>query len=422
LARLISRHPKANISPEGNFGKFLKDVDSGKYRNFALVVHMMDRLSRLDQDDSYQIVRRCWKAGVEVHVAYENRIVSNLNDLITVIPNALRYQGAKDYTDALKERLTQAWALKRAKANGEQPLTRNIPEWLVSNRTVLGELTFGNGQTMEDYYPRIIEPSLFKAVREVMEGKRKHKNSSSMGKRSDVASNLFPGLVFDGSARPVRSMNFQHQDARRKYLYTRCDSSDPKQHRINYGKFETAFLHFLQDLDWKVIANESRSLEEIGIQERLEVVLSEVDRVSRLITKYNKAMDGDDVTTDTLKVLAGKLVQNQAKMNSLTAQKEELQSSLETVKAKFASLENASELIAAIRYPENNEMRLRARAEIRKRVSRIDFDFEHIPIPSVSTGVIHFVNGAIRAIVFDVDRIVLLHAGDRRDFAIREPR
>jgi hypothetical protein len=51
---------------------------------------------------------------------------------------------------------------------------------------------------MEDYYPRIIEPSLFKAVREVMEGKRKHRNSSSMGKRSDVASNLFPGLVFAG--------------------------------------------------------------------------------------------------------------------------------------------------------------------------------------------------------------------------------
>ena len=41
----------------------------------------------------------------------------------------------------------------------------------------------------------------------------------------------------------------------------------------------------------------------------MEVVLSEVDRVSRLITKYNKAMDGDDVTADTLKVLAGKLVQ-----------------------------------------------------------------------------------------------------------------
>lgn len=95
-----------------------------------MVVHMMDRLSRLDQDDSYQIERRCWKAGVGVHVAYENRIVSNLNDLMTVISNALRYQGAKDYTDALKERPTQAWALKRAKANGEQPLSRNIPEWL----------------------------------------------------------------------------------------------------------------------------------------------------------------------------------------------------------------------------------------------------------------------------------------------------
>ena len=65
---------------------------------------------------------------------------------------------------------------------------------------------------------------------------------------------------------------------------------------------------------------------------------------------------------------------------------------------------------------------MRARAEIHKRVSRIDFDFEHIPIPSANTAVIHFVNGAIRAIVFDVDRIVLLHAGDRRDFAIREPR
>lgn len=68
-------------------------------------------------------------------------------------------------------------------------------------------------------------------------------------------------------------------------------------------------------MDWKVIANESRSLEEIGIQERLEVVLSEVDRVSRLISKYNKAMDSDDVAADTLKVLAGKLVQNQAKMH-----------------------------------------------------------------------------------------------------------
>jgi hypothetical protein len=89
-------------------------------------------------------------------------------------------------------------------------------------------------------------------------------------------------------------------------------------------------------------------------------------------------------------------------------------------KAKYASLDNPSDLIAAIQNTENNEMRLRARADIRKMASRIDFDFTHIPIPNVSAAVIHFVNGAMRAIVFDVDRIVLLHAGDRKDIVIRE--
>ena len=142
---------------------------------------MMDRLSRLDQDDSYQIVRRCWKAGVEVHVPYENRIVSNLNDLMTVISNALRYQGAKDYTDALKERLTQAWALKRAKANGEQPLTRNISEWL----DIEGRVCAGN---------KIIKPGTFvlnkkaDVVREVF-------RLASLGIGCKTISKKFPNLL-----------------------------------------------------------------------------------------------------------------------------------------------------------------------------------------------------------------------------------
>jgi len=73
--------------------------------------------------------------------------------------------------------------------------------------------------------------------------------------------------------------------------------------------------------------------------------------------------------------LAQKLDADETFLVALASEQEALQASLETVKAKTAALENVDALKEALRDLSNVELRLRARTEIRKRVSSIRFAF-----------------------------------------------
>jgi hypothetical protein len=115
-------------------------------------------------------------------------------------------------------------------------------------------------------------------------------------------------------------------------------------------------------------------------------------------------MDADDIDASTLKVLATKLAKDEAALIDLAARKEALQSAVDTARAKCASLYDPAALIDLIKSntPEAVDVRLRLKAEIRKRVSRIDLHFfpKHL-FPGAKeqsiTATIHYVNGVVKS-------------------------
>jgi len=117
--------------PKAKFGAFLARVDKGEYLGHALVVEQLDRLSRLGIDASSEICRRLLKGGVTPHITQENRAITSLDDLSTVILNTIQAFAAAEYSKKLSERIGAAWAAKKAKARDtRKAITAHVPNWL----------------------------------------------------------------------------------------------------------------------------------------------------------------------------------------------------------------------------------------------------------------------------------------------------
>lgn len=67
---------KGHHVEKGKLGQFLLEADKGKYRGFALVVEQLDRLPRLDLQETIDLARRIVKAGLEIHVTQQNRVIT----------------------------------------------------------------------------------------------------------------------------------------------------------------------------------------------------------------------------------------------------------------------------------------------------------------------------------------------------------
>jgi hypothetical protein len=205
----------------------------------------------------------------------------------------------------------------------------------------------------------------------------------------------------DVTSQPERGMNFTTVNGI-QYLSSVFSPDGRKAGRIKYKKFETAFLGFLKDLDWKSVAGASESDEEKAAKEELETVLGELDRTTHRIAAKTKAMDGD-LDEGTLRVLASGIARDEARVTDLEADRTRLQLTVEAARAKSTALYTPEALVDLIRAgtPEANEARLRLRSEIRKRVERIEFIFTaRYRIPGI-TGIgvrIEFVNGEVRRI------------------------
>jgi hypothetical protein len=412
--------------------------------------------------ETRKLVDRILEAGIEIHITQKNRVIRNEEDLGALILNDLEAYGAAEYTRKLRERVTNAWADKKRNA-GSEIVTSQIPFWLqvvdgkiveipeqaalvreifrlaamglgakkiavkingsmplssitrlLANRAVLGEYQpcrkvdgkrVPDGDVVLDYFPAIISPSEWMAARTEISRKDRVGNRRGFCTKNGNADNLFTGLLHDVTDAPQRSLVFQKKG--RRHQATLISAYDPhrKSNRISYVKFETAFREFLLDLDWQSIANEGKSDEETELEKQLDVKLSELDRVERRIAKTKAAMDAEDVEPGALRVLAGKLDADETALSSLASEKDALQASLEAAKAKTAALEDVNALKEALSDLSNVELRLRARTEIRKRVSSVRFAFTQ------DWGVVayvSFINGSDRVITIKGDRAMLL--------------
>ena len=417
----------SNLKEDAALRKILDEIAAGTIASGSiLIVENLDRISRQGPKLARQVLARVTDNGVEIHILNINQMLKKNweNDFgqSVVVDNELQ----RAWKESLykSDRIGRAWKAKKDNA-ANKVLTKNVPGWLrvvdgkiveipekvalvrevyrlaclgvgitmivrqlrqpcvtrnwvtkvLNSRKVLGEYSVD----APNYYPRIIEQSVFDSAREQAARKRKSFGGSNVAHTL----NLFVGLFRDITSH--QTMYFQK--AKRSYI--RNDK-----HFLHYDRFEQAFLQFIQDLDWKAIAGETESDEVKVAQQKVEAVLADLDKTARLIAKRTAEMEDPDLDSATVKVFAGQIAKATARVVELETEKDKLNLTLQAARARCEALHTPEELLKLIG---QNDLRLRLRAEIRKRIARIDFNFSSGKGPVCF---IWFVNQANRMIDF----------------------
>jgi DNA invertase Pin-like site-specific DNA recombinase len=423
---------KGHNVERGSLGHFLNEVRAGKIpAGTALIIENLDRLSRQGIDATTDLLKQLTRSGIDVHVIAINRVLKAgfNNSLVDYMLIGVQADLAFQESKKKSERIGSAWADKKSKLGKPGELyTRNLSKWLtvengkivevpevvsmvreafrmaangigvdnitraigsqfsrswfsrlLSDRSVLGEFQPKGAEVIPNYFPQVISQSDFDAVRLAMEGKRKNgRYAGGNRQRSTQADHLFSGMIYDlgyEDNAPVRVMHFQKVE-RGTYLMSAFDKTR-KQNRIRYGLVESAVLQFLSQEDWTAIAGQSESEECKSARAELEALLREINVVERRMQKTHTAMDAEDIDAATIAVLASRVAKDEAALANLASRKEVLQANVETACNKCVDLVKPEVLLDLIRQnsPEANEVRLRLRSELRKRIWRIGLVF-----------------------------------------------
>jgi DNA invertase Pin-like site-specific DNA recombinase len=114
----------------GKLGIFLAAVEKGRYRDHALIVEALDRVSRAGISESTALVARLLKGGVELHLTQNNQITRNLDDLPTAMLNVVESYMAREYSKKISERVGSAWKAKKRNGKAGVAITAMMPSWL----------------------------------------------------------------------------------------------------------------------------------------------------------------------------------------------------------------------------------------------------------------------------------------------------
>ena len=133
-----------------------------------------------------------------------------------------------------------------------------------------------------------------------------------------------------------------------QYLSTAFSSTNQTQHRLSYDKFESAFLGFLADLNWREVAGQTKSAELDAVEAVLNKVLAETDRVRRRIAATDKAMEADGIDAATLTVLATRRSKDESLLTTLTAKNDVAQAAVEAARAKCTALDSPERLLELV--------------------------------------------------------------------------
>jgi len=437
---------KGHNLERGSLGHFLAEVRAGKIpAGTALIIENLDRLSRQGIDKTTDLLKALTQSGIDVHVIHGlSTTVLKAgfnNDLSAYITIGVSAKLAHEESEKKSQRIGSAWKVKKIAAASGKLFTRNIPSWLkvendkiverseyvsmvkemfsmasqgigsknicghfngavsrafvvktLCNRSVLGEFRPKGSEVIYGYFPEIISPSEFNAVRAIMNSKRKNGNYIGGSRSSASADNLLSGIIFDITTDPNgKPMYYQKIKGGFQYLETAFTAKGKHdQNRTRYDKLEHSILAFLEKEDWVAIAGRSESDEYKSTKVALEATLSLLDKAQRHIETMKLAMDGEDI--ETVKVAIRSIAKDEAVILSLTAQKDALNQALEASKAKLGALYEGEELQQLIKEVVNDpSLRLRLRAELRKRIARIELFF--IPNKFGVHAIVKYVNG-----------------------------
>jgi hypothetical protein len=225
-----------------------------------------------------------------------------------------------------------------------------------------------------------------------------------------LAENLFTGLLVDITSEPHRNLHFQTV-RKTHYVMSPSDKTGRTSNRIRYDMLEKAILGFLSKADWHAISAESESDEYKAAKAALEVILRQIDNISREIDENTLAMKGEDM--ETRRVFARSIARDEAVLATLTATKDELQATVDAAQAKSADLSEATPFLELLhQLNDNPSLRLRFRTEIQRRIARIELVF--MPDRLGVAAIIHETNGVLATTMIfgrEVDRADLRARG-----------
>ena len=283
--------------------------------------------------------------------------------------------------------------IKRLEADGDQPFGKSA-HWnhmyvldILRNRAVLGEYTpkltnpaTGESEAQEtilDFYPRVIDQLTWDdvqariAARNRIDTETRRQNTITGGRVGTEVKNLFTHLIeCDGYKMSFHQVN----DGDRPYLVSRYWKGH-KSRRIRYDLFETAFLSYLQDLDWKAISGEGDTKELTSARANLAEIASEIDRSRQQISKWEEIVNNPEAPVDVIISMEKRLNAAKPRQDELAEAKERIAAEIEALRAKAGVIVNPEALLEAIQGRDNLEVRARCRQEILKRVSKIEVSF-----------------------------------------------
>jgi DNA invertase Pin-like site-specific DNA recombinase len=118
---------------KGALGAFLNAVQAGRVpRGSALLIESLDRLSRNEVEESYDLLRDIMRGGIEVHTLSDNQIYRRGEfSMQQMIWSLFVLARAHEESQRKSERIGAAWKMKKENARlDKRPVTSRAPAWI----------------------------------------------------------------------------------------------------------------------------------------------------------------------------------------------------------------------------------------------------------------------------------------------------
>jgi DNA invertase Pin-like site-specific DNA recombinase len=268
-----------------------------------------------------------------------------------------------------------------------------------------------DGEPHPNHFPQIVDAALYQKARAAIVSRRTiTDNGAVTGKyagRTGSMRNLFSGLVWDASAGFDAAVPMHYTDpgkGAKPRLSTEKTGPD-RPHWIDYGRFENAFLAFLDDLNWREILGERESADLKVCDEEHARITLEIEGMER------QAQNILDSMAAAPSKLAGERLQKlEAQIEQKKTEREAAEQRLADLQQKSRDLLDSSVAFVKLSEATDLETRSRLREGIRRKVSGIYFlTFNHrSPKGHVFTGaLVRFKNGSERFIMLQPNKTIV---------------
>jgi hypothetical protein len=271
------------------------------------------------------------------------------------------------------------------------------------------EKRVADGELVKDYYPQVVSYELWQKVQDVRRAFAQAKFGDALyaGKSKFSDKNLFRKLIWDADNKvPMFYRGYESHPC-----LVSTYRKDLRSHKVQYPVFEAAFLKFLSEADWKAIASENASPANAQLRAQLEAVAKAITDNERVLARYESILD-DPESKDSERINS-KYQAAVKESGRLAAERAKLEGEISATTVGGEQLASTTASDFSLRKTED---RLKLRLRIAQRVERIDFTFGTVPITldgkplsGHTVAIIHFINGALRGILFHGERVLILH-------------